>query len=160
MDRSQPAREDLFDPEETPKQFDRYGNYNSKIRAWPEQSVPEETHVEYGDYNRRIKPWPEREPDPEPRRPVEYPDYNRKIKGWSEDVPETSQQQQPPPQQQQQHHQHHSANEVSSYHSNVGPGTGKSFQKSPLSVPQSYYSLPRGFGSSPQFRKKIPPHEL
>ncbi|KAH3747426.1 uncharacterized protein LOC127847486 isoform X3 [Dreissena polymorpha] len=73
--------EQSFDPENNPKQFDQFGNYNRKIKAWPESDEREsKPEIEFGDYNRRMKGFVETEPRSEPK--VEFGDYNRKIKSW------------------------------------------------------------------------------
>lgn len=158
----QSAREGLFDPEDPPKQLDKFGNYNNKIQAWPEQEAPEEKPVEYGDYNRRIKAWPEKEPEP-PKPHVEYTDFNRKSKGWSEQSAQQQQHHQRQYQQQQTPPQVSVSSDNTSPHSNAWPGQSLSSFKSShqvTSVPKSYYSLPRGFGKSQMFKQKLPPHEL
>lgn len=157
MDRSRQARDGLFDPEDPPKHLDQFGNYNNKIKAWPEQSAPEEK-IEFGDYNRRIRAWPEKETEFQPpRKTVEYTDYNRKIKGWAESN-----------QQEENREQHNSVgNQDLNHHSNQWPGQGqgqtlpsRNSSQSSYSVQKSYYSLPRGFGSSAQFKQKLLPNDL
>ncbi|XP_052766992.1 uncharacterized protein LOC128207861 isoform X1 [Mya arenaria] len=83
----QQQHNDTFDPEDPPKQFDQYGNYNRRMKAWPEtEDTPQPPQVEYGDYNRRTKPFQESEPRYEQpsETKVEFGDYNRKIKGFQE----------------------------------------------------------------------------
>lgn len=72
-----------FNPDANPNQLDQYGNYNRRIKAFPEQEKQEKKPIDQGDYNRKIKAWPEQEEAP-PQPKIEFGDYNRKIKAWPE----------------------------------------------------------------------------
>ena len=136
LDNGEPARDGLFDPDAPPNQLDKFGNYNNKIRAWPEAG-------------------------PEPPRPaVEYNDYNRKMKGWSETSSQQHQQQH-----RQQHHTQPisvTTEDVRVRRGNAGPGhtvTTVRTSRQVNSLPtNSSYSLPRGFGSSKAFKQQLISH--
>lgn len=65
-----------------PATLDQFGNYNRRIRAWPEPEKVEKKPVEFGDYNRKVKAWPEPE-NPPPQQNIDYGDYNRRMQAWS-----------------------------------------------------------------------------
>ncbi|KAL4239710.1 positive regulation of actin filament bundle assembly [Mactra antiquata] len=74
--------EQTFIQDSNPATLDQYGNYNRRIRAWPEPEKVEKKPVEFGDYNRKVKAWPEPE-NPPPKQVIEHGDYNRRMQAWS-----------------------------------------------------------------------------